>query len=231
MRPGCGPDSPRYSRQIPLLGAEGQERLSRSTVAVVGLGGLGSTVSLYLAAAGVGRLVLVDGDRVEDGNLNRQILYDEASIGLPKPFIAARRIRLLNSCVETVPVHEWVTRDNADRILGEADLVVDALDNWSGRLVLDEYTERTGKPLVHGAVERLYGQVMLVVPGGPRLRAIAPGGEKRGVIPVTAPAVGVIASLEAELAVEALLGDYTRAGRLYIVDLRLMDIQSVELRS
>ena len=231
MRPGCGPDSPRYSRQIPLLGVEGQERLSRSTVAVVGLGGLGSTVSLYLAAAGVGRLVLVDGDRVEDGNLNRQILYDEASIGLPKPFIAARRIRLLNSCVETVPVHEWVTRDNADRILGEADLVVDALDNWSGRLVLDEYTERAGKPLVHGAVERLYGQVMLVVPGGPRLRAIAPGGEKRGVIPVMAPAVGVIASLEAELAVEALLGDYTRAGRLYIVDLRLMDIQSVELRS
>lgn len=231
MRPGCGPDSPRYSRQIPLLGAEGQERLSRSTVAVVGLGGLGSTVSLYLAAAGVGRLVLVDGDRVEEGNLNRQILYDEASIGLPKPFIAARRIRLLNSCVETVPVYEWVTRDNADRILGEADLVVDALDNWSGRLVLDEYTERTGKPLVHGAVERLYGQVMLVVPGGPRLRAIAPGGEKRGVIPVMAPAVGVIASLEAELAVEALLGDYTRAGRLYIVDLRLMDIQSVELRS
>ncbi|MCE4628387.1 MAG: HesA/MoeB/ThiF family protein [Desulfurococcales archaeon] len=214
-----------------MLGADGQEKLSRSTVAVVGLGGLGSIVSLYLAAAGVGRLILVDGDMVEEGNLNRQILYDEASIGLPKPFIAARRVRSLNSCVETIPVYERVTRENADRILGEADLVVDALDNWGGRLVLDDYTEQAGKPLVHGAVEKLYGQVMLVAPGGPRLRAIAPGREKEGMIPVIAPAVGVIASLETKLAVEALLGDYSRAGRLYVIDLRLMDIQSIELRS
>jgi len=228
----CSPSSPRYERHLALIGGpEGQEQLSRTTIAIVGLGGLGSIVSQYLAAAGVGRLVLVDPDIVEPNNLNRQLLYDEASLDLPKAFLAARRIRSLNSCTEVTPRRERLTEDNVESLLAEADIVVDALDNWEARLVLDNYTRRTGKPLVHAAVERHYGQAMLIIPGKtPGLQAIAPRSPGRSCVQVLGPVVGIVASIESLLALEAALGNYSRAGTLYVIDARTMDITSIRLQ-
>ncbi len=222
----------RYSRQEPILGVEGQERLSRSSVAVVGLGGLGSIVSMYLAAAGVGRLVVVDSDVVEWNNLNRQLLYDEASVGLPKAYIAARRLRSLNSCVEVEARAERVTRGNAEEVLGGVDLVVDALDNWETRLVLDWYSRKTGTPLLHAAVESFYGQVLLVVPGETAcLACIAPRGapRRRGPIPVVGAAVGVVASLQALTAIRYLAGLPVEKGVLFVVDTMHGEISRVPL--
>ncbi len=226
----CGFGLERYRRQLGLWGLDGQEMLESSTVAVVGLGGLGGVVSLYLAGAGVGRLILVDGDVVEPHNLNRQLLYDEASVGLPKAVIAARRVREFNSCVEVVPVQERLTPDNVHRILGGVDLIVDALDNWEARLVLDEYARETGTPLVHGAVERFYGQVLFTIPGETAcLSCIAPRGGRGRCVQVAGPAVGVVASLEATLAVRFLAGLPVEAGTLYVVDAADGGIEKIPL--
>ena len=229
----CAPDSPRYSRHLLLVGEGGMERLVRSTVAIVGLGGLGSIVSLYLAGAGVGRLIMIDGDVVEDNNLNRQLLYDEASIGLPKAPLAARRVRSLNSCVEAVPIQSRIeSLDDALRLLEGADLVVDAVDNWETRLILDRAARELGIGLIHAAVERFYGQLLQVPPrGGVRLDTIAPRGGGRRCMQVLGPAVGVVASLEAMLAIDALLGRYSYAGKLIVVDASLPEITVIPLKS
>ena len=229
----CGPGSERYSRQAPLLGPGGQERLARSTVLIAGLGGLGSFLALHLAAAGVGRLVLVDRDVVEPSNLNRPVLYDEAGLGLPKPVLAAWRVRALNGCVEPVPLREEISGETAGRLLDEyrPDLVVDGLDNWEARLALEEAAWERGVPLVHAAVERFYGQILLVKPRETaRLRDIAPGAGDGGAVHVLGPVVGAVASMEALLALRALLGDWSLAGTLLVVDLRTMEVARIPLR-
>ncbi len=229
----CTPRSERYIRQLRLIGVEGQEKLGKSTVLIAGLGGLGSITSMYLAAAGVGRLVLVDSDVVEIHNLNRQLLYDEASLGLPKPYLAARRVRSINSCVETVPVYSPLNAKTIPRLLDEykPDLVVDGLDNWETRLLLDEEAWKRRIPLVHAAVEGYYGQLMLVhPPHTARLKSIAPSEYGRRCIQVVGAGVGVIASLEALLALRALLGDYSPAGTLYVVDMKTLEINKIPLK-
>ncbi len=222
---------PRYSRQLPIIGARAQERLSRSRVAIVGLGGLGSIVSMYLAAAGVGELVIVDSDRVDWNNLNRQLLYDAASIGLPKAPLAARRLRMINPCSRISYSQERITRDNVHDVIGGADLIVDCLDNWETRLVLDWYAHQTDTPLLHAAVESYYGQLLLVKPGETAcLHCIAPPREREGPIPVLGPAVGVVASLQALAAVRTLTGDpWPQPGILLLVDSKRGTIDSIPL--
>jgi molybdopterin/thiamine biosynthesis adenylyltransferase len=158
-------DVVRYSRQLPLLGALGQLRLLETSVAVVGLGGLGSLVSLYLAALGVGKLVIVDYDVVGVENLNRQILYTTDDVGKSKALVAERRLRELNPLVEVEARNVKITRDNVAEALEGADIVVDGLDDWRTRLVLDEYTWETGKPYVHAAADSYYGQVTVMQRG------------------------------------------------------------------
>lgn len=156
----------RYDRQIMVWGVEGQEKLKRSTVAVVGTGGLGSPVAYYLAAAGIGRIILVDSEYPELSNLNRQILHWEEDIGRnPKPISAEWKLRRFNSSIEVVPKVVKLTEDNVDEVLRDADVIVDCLDSFKTKFVVDDYSQRTGKPLVHGAVERTYGQVTTIVPG------------------------------------------------------------------
>ncbi len=214
-------DLDRYSRQIPLLHISGQLKLAESSVAVVGLGGLGSPVSYYLAAAGVGRLILVDGECVEVSNLNRQILYETEDIGLPKAVLAAKRIRGLNPLVEVVPVSEPVSRDNVAHILEGVDVIVDALDDWKARLILDEYSQKAGIPLVHGAVDGLYGQVTTIIPGKTScLACIAPRRlPQRGCRAAIGPFVGLVATIEALEVIKLLTGQgSTLANRLLVID-------------
>lgn len=226
-------DFERYSRQIPMLRAMGQMKLAESTVAVVGLGGLGSLISYYLASAGVGRLILVDGERVELNNLNRQILYDSGDVGLPKAVLAAKRLKTLNPLVDIEYRDEMVSFDNVDDILGEADLIVDALDDWRARLILDRYSQLTKKPLVHGAIDGFFGQMTTIVPGRTTcLACIAPKQlGPRGCRAALGAAVGMVATLEALDAIKLLTGvGKTAENRLLIVDAFNSRIEEIELK-
>lgn len=162
----------RYLRSFGTVGWEGQIELLRSTVAVVGLGGLGGNVVEGLARMGVGRLILVDGDVFLDHNLNRQILSAETDLNKRKTEAARARVAQINSAVEVIVHPEEATRENAPRLLDGAQVVVDALDRLPTRLMLQEVAQAMGIPMVHGAIAGYVGQVMTIFPGDAGLRAL-----------------------------------------------------------
>jgi len=166
----------RYLRSLGTVGWEGQANLLRSTVAVVGLGGLGGSVVEGLARMGVGRLIVVDGDVFLDHNLNRQVLSAEAGLGLLKAEVARARIAQINAAVEVIVHSEEATRENLPRLLEGAEVVVDALDRLPTRLMLQEVAQEMGIPMVHGAIAGYFGQVMTIFPGDEGLRALYGGG-------------------------------------------------------
>ena len=223
---------------LPLVGVEGQQRLAHSRVLVVGLGGLGSPVSMYLAAAGVGRLTLVDFDRVELSNLQRQIVHGTPDIGRLKVASATETLRALNPdvVVETVPRR---LDDDALRAQCEsADVVVDASDNFETRHAVNAASVRTRTPLVSGAAVRTEGQVAVFqpnLPDGPCYRCLYPEGEEphetcteTGVL---APVLGIIGSIQAMETIKLLLeAGETLAGRLLLLDALRMEWRSLRLR-
>jgi molybdopterin/thiamine biosynthesis adenylyltransferase len=162
----------RYLRSLGTVGWEGQTRLLRSTVAVVGLGGLGGNVVEGLARMGVGRLVIVDGDVFLDHNLNRQILCSEDDLGLFKAEVTRAKVAQINAAVEVIACPEEATRENLPRLLEGAEVVVDALDRLPSRLMLQEVAQKMGIPMVHGAIAGYVGQVMTIFPGDGGLRAL-----------------------------------------------------------
>ena len=151
----------RYSRQIslPEIGVEGQARLAAARVLLVGVGGLGSPIATYLAAAGVGTLGLCDADVVSESNLQRQVLYTEAEIGLPKTECAARRLTAINSTINVVCHPCRLTADNASDIISQYDYVVDGCDNFATRYIIDDTCRRLGTTYVYGAITDFEGQV------------------------------------------------------------------------
>ncbi|MEB2836203.1 MAG: HesA/MoeB/ThiF family protein [Desulfurococcales archaeon] len=221
----------RYSRQLPLLGPRAQERLAGSKVVVAGLGGLGSFVALELAALGVGSLVLVDHDTVSESNLNRQVLYSQADLGLPKVYAAARRLRELRPDLAVSTHHTRITTDNAGTLIRGADVVVDALDNWASRLALADAAWEAGIPLVHGAIDGFYGQVTTVEPGKSIcLHCIAPGPAP----PRRPPAIVTTAAIVASHEVSEVLKLLTGAGeplynKLLFIDTREPRIDQITL--
>jgi len=199
----------RYARQIALWGEKAQQRLLSSSALVVGLGGLGSAAALYLAAAGVGKLLLVDFDRVEPSDLNRQVLHWARDVGKLKVESAAEKLRQLNPELELELVGSRL--DNAERareLVERADVVLDCLDNWESRFLLNEACVEAGKPMVHAAVEGMSGWVTVVYPRrGPCLRCIFPKDPpERGSVPVAGPLPGALGALEALEAVKLLTG-------------------------
>lgn len=166
----------RYLRSLGTVGWEGQIKLLRSTVAVVGLGGLGGSVVEGLARMGVGRLIVVDGDVFLDHNLNRQVLSAEADLGLLKAEVTRAKVAQINAAVEVVVHPEEATRENLPRLLDGAEVVVDALDRLPTRLTLQEAAQELGIPMVHGAIAGYVGQVMTIFPGDEGLRALYGGG-------------------------------------------------------
>ena len=204
----------RYHRQRILaeVGEAGQDRLERGSVAIVGLGGLGSPVALYLAAAGVGRLGLIDDQRVERSNLNRQILYEDGDVGRPKVEAAANRLRNLDATLRLDVRQESVRSANIAEVFGAYDLVVDGTDSFETKFLLNDAAVLLHKPLVHGAVLQWGGQVTTIIPDGPCLRCLFaeppdPGDvlscEEAGIM---GAATGVIGSVQAEEALKLLLG-------------------------
>ena len=175
QRPDIDPDfAERYSRQLrlPGFGLGGQQRLAGARVLLVGSGGLGSPAAFYLAAAGVGTLRLADDDVVDRSNLQRQILHVDADTGVPKVESARTRLSALNPRVNVEAVRERLTSDNVERLIADADVVVDGGDNFPVRYLLNDACVHLRKPLVYGAVHRFEGQVSVFDAG--RRRGEAP---------------------------------------------------------
>ncbi len=229
----------RYSRQILLhdFDVAGQERLLRSRVLVVGLGGLGCPAALYLAAAGVGELLLADGDDVELSNLQRQIAHTGDDIGTNKARSAAVAIAALNPEVKIEVIARELVEDSMPELVARVDLVVDATDNYPVRFALNRACIAAGVPLVSGAAVRTEGQVAVFDPvrGGPCYRCLYARDEATTALScsdsgVLAPLVGVIGSLQAMEALKLLSGfGETLRGKLLLLDLRTMDIRQLTL--
>jgi adenylyltransferase/sulfurtransferase len=214
----------RHHRQRILaeVGEAGQARLERASVAIVGLGGLGSPVALYLAAAGVGRLGLIDDQRVELSNLNRQILFEECDVGRPKVEAAAGRLLILDAALRLDARQESVRAANVEAVVAEYDLVVDGTDSFETKFLLNDAAVLLRKPLVHGAVLQWGGQVTTVLPDGPCLRCLFfdppdPADvvtcEEVGIL---GAATGVVGSVQAEEAIKLLLDVGTPlSGRIF----------------
>jgi len=194
-------DIERYIRQIaiPGFGVDAQKKLSRARVAILGLGGLGSAVSIYLTVAGVGHLKVVDGDKIEKNNLNRQILYTEEDLGKWKAEVAEKRLKEMNSDIEVEGLREEINEDNVRELIRDADAVVDCLDNFETRFIVNRAVVELNKPFFHGACRAFYGQVMTIIPRvTPCLRCVFPENipKDRSIIGVTAGLIGLIEATE-----------------------------------
>lgn len=217
----------RYSRQIllPQLGYDGQERLAAARVLVLGLGGLGSAVALYLAAAGVGQLLLVDDDRVDRTNLQRQIAHTEADVGRLKVDSATARLRALNPLVNVEPLAQRLDGAALDALAGQVDVLVDGCDNFATRFAVNAASLARGTPLVSGSAIRWQGQVCVFRPGtpdAPCYHCLYPDTEEvaeacahTGVL---APLVGVIGAVQALQTLKLLAGLDAPGGRLLSYD-------------
>lgn len=230
----------RYSRHLllPEVGIAGQERLKKGSVLLVGTGGLGSPAALYLAAAGVGRIGLVDFDVVDESNLQRQILHDSRWIGKPKLDSAADRLRALNPYIEVELFPERLTSGNALEILGGFDVVLDGTDNFATRYLTNDACFLLGKPNVYGSIFRFEGQVSVFWPGhGPCYRCLYPTPPPPGLVPSCAEGgvlgvlPGVVGSLQATEAIKLLLGvGRPLAGRLLLYDALDLSFRELKLR-
>ena len=228
----------RYSRQImlPGFGIEGQERLRAASVLVVGLGGLGSPVAMYLAAAGVGRLVLADFDAVDLSNLQRQILHTTERIGLPKADSARIALAALNPEVRIETVKRSLSEETLPALMDGVDLVVDGSDNFATRFAVNAACFKSGTPLVSGAAIRTEGQVATFSgqPGGPCYQCLYPrdGGvdETCSANGVLASVVGIIGSIQATEALKVITGlGEPLFGRLLLLDAAAMEWRSLRL--
>jgi molybdopterin/thiamine biosynthesis adenylyltransferase/rhodanese-related sulfurtransferase len=223
--------SDRYSRQelLPEVGEGGQARLAAAAVAVVGAGGLGCAVLQYLTAAGVGRLTIVDHDRVEESNLHRQPLYRMSDLGKPKAAAARAALSALNPEVHIDTLAERLTPANAASLVAAADVIVDAADSFAATYALSDACQRGGKPLVSASVLGLSGYVGAFCGGAPSYRAVFPELPRQAgscaASGVLGTAVGVIGTLQAHLTLALLLRlEPTVLGRLISVDFRTLHL-------
>lgn len=222
----------RYNRQIilPELGKEGQQRLQRAKVLIVGVGGLGSPIALYLTGAGVGTIGLVDDDVVSISNLQRQVLYSESEVGLSKAIQAKKRLEALNSDVQINAYPTRLTKDNAANIIHPYDIIVDGCDNFATRYLINDTCVQQGKIYVYGAIHAFDGQVSVFnYQGGPNYRHFFPDEAEmlsmphppKGVLGVTPGMVGCAEAAE----VLKIIGGYGEvlSGKLWTIDLKTME--------
>ena len=197
----------RYSRQIMLFGEGGQERLKNATIIIAGAGGLGSPVSIYLAIAGVGRIILVDKDAVERTNLNRQILHHDRDIGRKKTASAEEKLRAINPEITVEVVDTTIDETNVRELVGDADGIVDAMDNFPTRYLLNRTALEKRIPLFHGAIRGLYGQATTILPGKTAcLRCAFPHPPPWEVFPVVGVTPGFIGMVQATEVVKYIVG-------------------------
>jgi molybdopterin-synthase adenylyltransferase len=218
----------RYSRNILLreIGPDGQERLFGSSALIVGAGGLGSPALLYLAAAGVGRIGVIDADRVDPSNLNRQVIHPESAVGRLKVASAASSLRALRADLRVDAHAEALTPENAVALFERYDVVADGSDNFPTKFLCSDASVISGVPLVHAGVLRFGGQIMTVLPGkGPCLRCLVPEIPPRRDAPtcsesgILGAAAGILGAWQAVEVVKLLAGVGTAlCGRLIAID-------------
>jgi adenylyltransferase/sulfurtransferase len=230
----------RYSRHImlPEVGTEGQERLKAARVLLVGAGGLGSPAALYLAAAGIGTLGVVDFDTIDLTNLQRQVLYGTDDVGRPKLETAQRRLRQVNPHVTIEPHETRLSAANALELVRAHDLVVDGTDNFTTRYLVNDACVLTGKPNVYGSIFRFDGQAsVFATADGPCYRCLFPEPPPPELVPSCAEGgvlgvlPGLVGMIQATEAVKLILGiGKPLIGRLLLVDALTMEFRSVALR-
>jgi adenylyltransferase/sulfurtransferase len=226
----------RYARHVVLheIGGPGQQRLKAARVLVIGAGGLGSPAILYLAAAGVGTLGVVDDDTVSLSNLQRQVLHATGEVGQPKVASAGRAVERINPNVTLFPHEKRLDANNADQIIGDYDMVLDGSDNFDTRYLVNRSAARLHKPLVFAAIGRWEGQISVFRPweGGPCYECIFPEAPAPGLVPACAEAgvlgamAGVIGAMQAVEAVKLI----TRTGTSLDGRLMLYDALQAETR-
>ncbi|MDH6533870.1 HesA/MoeB/ThiF family protein [Parabacteroides sp. 52] len=228
----------RYNRNILIegLGKEGQEKLGQSSVLVIGAGGLGSPVLLYLAAAGVGCLGIVDYDRVDVSNLQRQILHYTNDVGQEKVRSAREKLTALNPEIRLHTYPEKFSQENAAALVRSYDFVIDCCDNYTTKFLINDICVQEQKPYSHGAVLAMYGEVMTVIPGSACYRCVFPSPPEEGTAAVSSDVgilgavAGIIGSIQATEAIKYLTGlGELLLNRIFIVDARSMQISSLQV--
>lgn len=230
----------RYSRHLMLseIGEAGQKKILEARVLVVGVGGLGSPISLYLAAAGVGHLGIIDSDKVDISNLQRQIIHSTDTINMPKVISAKQAINRLNPDVEVITYQERLTDNNSIDIIREYDIIVDACDNLQTRYLINDACIKCNKPFVHGSIYQFEGMATVFFPKkGPCYRClypttppdwIMPGPMDRGLLGVLP---GVIGTIEATETLKLILGlGESLNGRLLVYNALNMEFEMLEIK-
>jgi len=222
----------RYDRQIRVFGEESQEKLKNSKVAVVGLGGLGCPASLFLAAAGVGELKLIDFEGIELSNLNRQILHWEEDVGeKEKTTSAQEKLKRLNSDIEVEVFNVKISEKTLD-VLEDVHVILDALDNFETRYLLNEFAVEENIPYVHAAVEGTHGQMTTIIPGEtPCLRCMfSEPPEKKETFPILGTTSGLFGVMLANEVIKVLTGKgEPLKGELSIFDIGSNNFETVEI--
>jgi len=224
----------RYARQtiIKGWGEEGQKKIKNSKVFIAGAGGLGSPATVYLAAAGVGTLRICDNGEPELSNLNRQILHSESDIGINKALSAKESIKTINPNVSVEAVTERIIEGTVENIVGDSDIIVDCLDNFETRHVLNEFAVKKKLPFVHAGIHGLSDQVTFIhSPETPCLRCVFPGAVSKEVFPVVGVTPGIIGTIEAAEVLKWIvgIGDNLKS-KLLIWDGDVMDFQKIEIK-
>lgn len=197
----------RYERQIRIFGEDGQKRLKNAKVFIAGAGGLGSSISTYLTVAGIGRISIVDHDTVELSNLNRQILHWDKDIGKRKGASAKEKLNELNPDVRIAAIPEKIDENNVFELLSDSELIIDAMDNFHTRYLLNRAAISKKIPFFHGAINGLYGQATTIIPGKTAcLRCVFPVAPSQETFPVLGVTAGIIGIIQATEVIKYILG-------------------------
>lgn len=227
-------DLDRYNRQmlIPGWGEEGQARIKSSCVFIAGAGGLGGPVAIYLATAGVGEIRICDADVIELSNLNRQILHSDRRIGESKAVSANDTLREINPTIRVVACRDYIDEQSVEQIVGTPNVVIDCLDNYPTRYLLNAYCIKKRIPLIHGAIWGMSGQVTFLSPPETAcLRCLVPEPPPRETFPVVGVAPGLVGCVQTMEALKFITGVGTNLkGKLLVIDGECMRFSSLNLR-
>lgn len=230
----------RYSRHIILkeVGGKGQQKLLNGKVLIIGAGGLGAPIALYLAAAGVGTIGIADADNVDLSNLQRQVIHFTSDIGKPKVESAREKMQAINPDIKVITYQEWVSASNISSIIADYDFIIDGTDNFAAKFLINDACVLAGKPYSHGGILQFVGQTITVIPGQSNCyRCLFPAPPPKDAIPTCSQAgvigvlPGVIGSIQATEAIKFLLGKgKLLAGRILMYDALDMEFRDVEIK-